>query len=150
MLPVTVGSVVISEVDAGSMALVMAHKGTRLRLPKAGTSGRVNGCKAWWFSDGQALVFGALDALEKASIVDQSDTWAHVRIEGVDVLDVLARLVPVDLRAVAKGGVVRTLVQHMTAVIVRDGDGFEILVMRSMAGTLVHELTLAARGVAGR
>ncbi|MCC5975705.1 MAG: sarcosine oxidase subunit gamma, partial [Rubellimicrobium sp.] len=45
----------------------------------------------------------------------------------------------------------RTLVGHMTASVTRvAGEAFEIMVMRSMAGTLLHDMTEAARLVAAR
>jgi len=43
------------------------------------------------------------------------------------------------------------LIGHMSAVIIaRDGGAFDVMVMRSMAATLVHELEVAATGVSAR
>ena len=88
-----------------------------------------------------------------AAVTDQADGVAAVKIEGDAAEAVLARLVPLDLRAASfkRGHTARSLVNHMTASITRLGPkSFEVMVMRSMAQTLVHELTEAAEGVAAR
>ena len=74
-------------------------------------------------------------------------------LSGAAAADVLARLVPLDLRLAAcpVGTALRTQVNHMNAVILRTGDyGFEILVFRSMARTAWHELEAAMGMVAAR
>jgi sarcosine oxidase subunit gamma len=89
----------------------------------------------------------------QAAITDQTDAWAVVRISGAGVEDVLARLVPIDLcaKTFRKGHTARTLIGHMTGSVTRLGpNSFEIMVMRSMASTLVHELETAAKGFAER
>ena len=72
---------------------------------------------------------------------------------GTSAEDVLARLVPVDLRAgvFKKNHVAKTMLGHMAVTITRtDTATFEIMVMRAMARTLVHDLDIAMRGVAAR
>ena len=106
-----------------------------------------------WFGHGTFMVAGevALDGL--AAVSDQSDAWAVIQIAGTGVEAVLARLVPIDLRrsVFKKNHSARTMLGHMSVAIVRTGaDTFEISVMRSMAATLVHDLTVAMRGVAAR
>lgn len=91
--------------------------------------------------------------LELAGVTDQSDAWAVVEISGNGVEEVLARLVPMDLRGATfkKGHTARTMVQHMSAAITRVGPkSFEIMVMRSMARTLVHDLETAMQSVVAR
>ena len=76
-----------------------------------------------------------------------------VQLRGARAVDVLARLVPVDLRAAQfkRGHTVRTDLMHMTASITATGaNTFLILVFRSMAQTLVHDLKTAMEGVASR
>ncbi len=88
-----------------------------------------------------------------AALTDQSDAWAMVRLEGAAAEDVLARLVPVDLRqsVFKRGHTARTMLQHMAVSITRiSGEAFLILAFRSMAGTLVHDLETAMKGVAAR
>jgi sarcosine oxidase subunit gamma len=58
-----------------------------------------------------------------------------------------------DLRAATfePGHTAKTLLGHMTASVTRTGaNAFEIMVFRSMAETLVEELTRAANAVAAR
>jgi len=65
----------------------------------------------------------------------------------------LARLTPIDLRKTTfkRGHTARTLIGHMTGSITCVGaDAFEVMVMRSMAHTLVHELSQAAENVTAR
>ena len=88
-----------------------------------------------------------------AAMVDQSDGWAVLRLEGAGAAEVLARLVPLDLRApqFRRGHTARTELQHMMASLTRLGpDAFLIMVFRSMARTLVHDLTSAMEAVAAR
>lgn len=88
-----------------------------------------------------------------AALSDQSDAWACVELTGPDVEDVLARLVPVDMRSASfkRGQSVRTLIQHMNGSITRIGaDRFLVLVFRSMAATLVHDLKEAMESVAAQ
>ena len=64
----------------------------------------------------------------------------------------LARLVPLDLApdAFPAGSAARSLLRHLPLLLVRAGDGFELLVPRSYAATAVRELAEAMRGVAAR
>jgi sarcosine oxidase subunit gamma len=108
-----------------------------------------------WFAMGKALLTGAdaPDLAGLAAVTEQADAWAAVRLEGERAEAVLARLVPVDLRAAQfrKGQTLRTQLGHMSAAITRAGpQAFDIMVFRSMARTLVHELHVAMQGVAAR
>lgn len=108
-----------------------------------------------WVGPGQYLLRGAwLDGLDaNAAVADQSDAWAVVAIEGDQIADVLARLVPIDLRlsVFPVGQTARTLVNHMPASVTRISETrIEVMVMRSMAQTLVHEISDAAAKVTAR
>lgn len=106
-----------------------------------------------WFGHGAWIVWGPVTLDGIAAVTDQSDAWAVVQLQGDAVEAVLARLVPVDLRrsVFADGHVAKTMLGHMSVTITRlSADAFEIMVMRSMAGTLVHDLQVAMRGVAAR
>lgn len=165
LLPKTIGGFELTEVDAGKITSVMPFAGqdkaTSAALKDAiglgfPAAGRMvgTGLRVVWCGKGQALVMGGdCPDLQGAAVVDQSDAWAIVRIEGQGVEDVLARLVPVDLRRTQfkRGHTARTLIGHMTGSVTRVGAAaFEVMVMRSMAATLVHDLTEAASGVAAR
>ncbi len=165
LLPKTIGTVSLTEVDAGPVTLIAPHKGQQKTVSAAlktaiglgfpapnrsvGTSPRV-----LWCGKEQALLIGAeCPDLAEAACVDHSDAWAIVQINGADASAVLARLTPIDLRAseFKRGHTARTLINHMTGGITRLGaQSFEVMVMRSMAGTLVHDLTQAAENIAAR
>lgn len=85
-----------------------------------------------------------------AAVTDQSDGWAGLRLSGTDAAEALARLVPLDLAAMPTGGSARSLLNHMPLLLIRTDAGFELWSFRSMAGTMLHEIGTAMRGVAAR
>ncbi|MCO4846699.1 MAG: sarcosine oxidase subunit gamma [Yoonia sp.] len=156
LLPVTIGGVALTEVEVGRMWSVSpfagAGKACETALEKVGVAwpkvGERNTHAAWFGLD-QVMVFADTVPDLPAAVTDQSDAWAVVLVSG-DAQAVLARLVPVDLR-VPDSTVLRTLVGHMTAhVTCLAQDQFEVMVMRSMTETLVHDLTTAAEALAAR
>jgi len=85
--------------------------------------------------------------------VDQSDSWAVVRLQGAAAQAVLARLTPLDIRSTVfkRGHTARSSLQHMNVSITRVGlQAFEIMAFRSMAKTLVHDICCAMRSVAAQ
>ena len=167
LLPLHIGTTKVVEADLGSLsslspfgdasllseALQQAHQ---LALPKPRRSTGKGDVRCIWFGRDEVLLAGPAphsDLAKHAAVVDQSDAWAAVSLSGEAADDVLARLVPVDLRIrhFKRGHTARTMVQHMTASVTRTGDNsFLILVFRSMAGTLVHDLKSAMEAVAAR
>lgn len=153
LLPLEIGDLTLEEVVIDQAFCVAPFKGQEKAVSDAlpmpfPKPNRVTGRnpRAIWIGPGQALVIGGGVSDLQAAVVDQSDAWAVVQISGPSVLDVLARLVPVDLRGMKAGHTVRTLIAHMTGSVTKTGpDTFEVMVMRSMAGTLVHDLERAAR-----
>ena len=125
-------------------------------LPAVNRSSGKEGGRAIWFSQGQWMVLGpalVLKLSKIAAVVDQSDAWTIVRLEGAAAEDVLARLVPVNLSrsAFKRGHTVRSSLYHMMASITRIGNNtFQIIVFRSMAETLVHDLNVAMKSVLAR
>lgn len=166
LLPKTIGSVTLAEVDLGAVTSIMPYKGQEdavsdalkgalgLGFPAPNRSQSKSGARVLWVGKGQALLMGAdCPILSEAAVVDQSDAWACVEIAGEAAEDVLARLVPLDLRrgGFNLGHTARSLIGHMTGSITRTGENaFEIMVFRSMAETLVEELSRAASLVAAR
>lgn len=165
LLPVQIGGIKLTEVLPACIMSVAPIAGQEkkvsaalkdqigLGLPAKNRSLRKDDLQVQWFGHGVWLVGAnvALDGL--ATVTDQSDAWAVVAIKGAGVEDVLARLVPIDLRAsiFKNRHTARTMLGHMSVAITRVGvNTFEVMVMRSMAGTLVHDLETAARGVAAR
>lgn len=85
--------------------------------------------------------------VEGSGVVDVSDAYAGLVLEGQDAAEVLARLVPVDPAA---GLPARTLLRHVPVVILPRPDGFGLLVSRSYAASAVADLVEAMRAVAAR
>jgi len=167
-LPLTVGAQVSREADLGVLTSIMAFRGQEaavsaalssahgVSMPKPNRASGEEGCRAIWFGRGQVLLAGPApdpSLAATAALCDQSDAWACVTLEGPAADDVLARLVPVDLRAGAfeTGHTVRTRIQHMNGSVTRLGPHlFLLMVFRSMAATLVHDLKSAMETVAAR
>ncbi|MFU8882792.1 MAG: sarcosine oxidase subunit gamma [Rhodobacterales bacterium] len=174
LLPLQIGALTLSEVDPGHLTALAPYHGkaealgTALKaahgmaLPAAnrmtskdGTTGK-DGAFALWFGRAHILLMGPAPdpaLAEHAALTDISDAWAVVRLDGAGAADVLARLTPIDLRPgqFKPGHTARTELMHMHAAITRLADTtFQIMVFRSMARTLAHDLGAAMQGVAAR
>jgi methylglutamate dehydrogenase subunit D len=87
-----------------------------------------------------------------ASVSDQSDGYAVLRLSGPRVRDVLAKLVPIDLhpQVFRPGDVASTQVSHISVTLWRLDDStdgaavFEIAVFRSLARSLWHAISESA------
>jgi methylglutamate dehydrogenase subunit D len=85
---------------------------------------------------------------DTASVADQSDAYAILRLSGPALRETLAKLVPLDLhpRAFRIGDVAATLAAQIGALLWRIDDGadghsvIELAVYRSMAASLWHAL----------
>lgn len=168
VLPVTAGGVALSEVAAGHITALAPFRGKAealstalkaahgMEFPAAGRATGKAGARCVWTGRGRAFLMGpAPDAglAAHAAVTDQSDAWAVVALVGTGAEAVLARLVPVDLRASVfkRGHTARTLCGHMNVSITRVGpESFQIMAFRSMARTLAHELGHAMELVAAR
>ncbi|GHF70276.1 sarcosine oxidase subunit gamma [Seohaeicola zhoushanensis] len=168
LLSVTAGPFTLSEEPVAPLTSLMPYKGRDkalsaaleaahgVKLPGVNRSTSKAGISVLWFGRGQFLLVGAGpdgSLAEHAAVVDQSDAWARVRLEGAGADQVLARLLPVDLRAASfkRGHTLRSPLGHMMASVTRTGvNAFSIAVFRSMAATLVHDLKTAMEGVAAR
>ena len=161
----TLGTVTLAEVEVGPIASLAVFPGGAkavakglkilgLTMPEPNTFNEKKGARIVWTGRDQAFLIGvAPPELEGAAVTDQSDGWAVLGLSGAAAVDVLARLVPVDLRLAAfpVGRAIRTQLNHMNVVILRVGDhAFEILVFRSMARTAWHELETTTHMVAAR
>jgi heterotetrameric sarcosine oxidase gamma subunit len=152
---VTVGPITsIAVFPGGAKATAKGLKTLGLSIPLPNRFAEKNGARIVWTGRDQAFLVGVPPpVLEGAALTDQSDGWAVLGITGTGAVEALARLVPVDLRlaAFAVGRAVRTQVNHMNAVILRTGDyAFEIMVFRSMARTVWHELEHVMQVLAAR
>lgn len=168
MNDVIIGDVSLCEIDLGVLTSLAPYRGENpalsnalksahgMALPATGRITGTDGARAIWFSQGQFLLAGPVpDSALTAhcAMTDQSDAWAIFRLEGARAVDVLARLTPIDLRAshFKRGQTARTELEHMAVSITRVGNkSFQIMGFRSMAATLVHDLTYAMESVAAR
>lgn len=164
----SVANMTLAEFDPGPMTLLMPYKGKTALLSKGLQAAhglpfpepnRVTDhdeSRAIWFGAHAALLMGtAADARLRAhaAMSDQSDAWTCLTLTGAGAEDVLARLIPVDLRAAAfpEDQTARTQIGHMSGSVSRLGsDRFLLMVFRSMAATLFHEVTQAMDMLAAR
>lgn len=162
LLPLTHGDVSLNELNYGALSSVAPFKGASeavsaalkkaigTGLPEdgrllAGKSGEV-----FWTGQGQYFVRAVKLPKLAAAVSDQSDAWVCVALEGDSALEVLARLCPLNSRTMNEGDVARSLIGHMQAIIIMRSGGIDLMVFRSMAVTLVHELERVMRSVAAQ
>ncbi len=165
LLPIRSGGLCLSETTYDAITWIAPFRGKADAVAKALTKqigaglpepNRVTGTdtRAVWTGPAQALVLGApLKPLKGAAMSDQSGAWASCALSGPHAAEVLARLLPIDLRADAfqVGHCARTLLGHMTCVVMRvEVLRYEVMVFRSMATTAAHEIGRAMQMVAAR
>lgn len=138
-------------------ALSDAMKATHgIAFPANGRSTAKAGARCVWFGMDQAMLIGVVpdtSLFKYASVVDQSDSWAVVRLQGDLAVEVLSRLTPLDLRpsGFKRGHTARSSLQHMNVSISRVGaQAFEIMALRSMAQVLVDDLKAAMLSMAAQ
>ena len=167
LLPISIGTITLSDETPAVMTLIDCPNGSEAQVsevlkkahgltlssPKRTTARAKNRCV--WFGKNHLLLGSELDeTLSKiARLTDVTDGYAVLRAEGKDIEAVLARLVPINFAPSHSkpGFTARTLVQHMHASVTRISDTvFQIIVFRSMAQTLVHDLTRAMTSVDAR
>ena len=145
--PVIWGGITLEALPACPVYGVALYPGAPAGLlPAPGQMDEAAGTRRVWTGRGTALVFGAVpdDLAAHAAVTDQSGAWAGIGLSGAGVTDVLARLVPLDLRpgACPPGAVRRSSLGHIPAVLIRlTLTQFEIRVPRSMARSAWEELS---------
>lgn len=168
LLPLEIGTVRLSEPEMTTMNLIAPYRGEAAALgktmkaehgldwPSAGQTCAANGAELVWFGLDQAMLIGVEPSAKleaHAAVTEQSNAWAVVELEGVGARAVLARLTPLDMRdsSFAVGNTARTELFHMQSAITRVSETrWQVIVFRSMAKTLVHDLKVAMEGVAAR
>ncbi len=140
---------------AGAEVSQALQQATGLPLPEVGECLGTDAAGVIWFGRGQAMFIGPDPGrfTQAAALTDQSDAWTVLRLEGRRARDVLARLVPLDLRpsAFAQGQSARSELGHMMLSLSCTGaDVFLLMVMRSMTKTAIHEIEAAMENIAAR
>ncbi|MEO1540584.1 MAG: sarcosine oxidase subunit gamma [Pseudomonadota bacterium] len=164
-LPLDLGDVILVEVEPESITAITPFPSTRaaadaalrekwgLGLPAPGETAKAGDDEirwagldeVWFLGPGFREVHDTLSG--HAAITDVSDGWARLLLTGPASADVLRRLMPVDPSALSPGQTVRTQLAHMMASVTARESGFEVMAMRSFAGSLVHDIEAAMRSV---
>jgi heterotetrameric sarcosine oxidase gamma subunit len=104
-------------------------------------------------SGGNAFTASLQDEIGSlASVSDQSDAYAVLRLTGPKVLETLAKMIPIDVhpRAFTPGDVASTVAAHIGITLWRLADSsdgtplFEVAVFRSLAVSFWHALCTSA------
>lgn len=131
-----------------------ALRGAGLALPEPGriVAGPEGALIAWAGRETAFVIGTPPPAVAGAAVIDLTDGWVGLSLAGAGAVEVLARLVPIDLRPAAfpEGCAARTLLGHVQVLILHRAGRFEILLMRSFARTAWHEIAAAMRAVAAR
>ena len=167
LLPISCGSVSLAEYSVDYMTLVASKKGKEkklsdelkaahgMALPASNQmTGRI-GARCVWFGQ-QYFLMGPEPKISLNSfgrLTDVSDGYAVVSLQGSQIEQVLARLVPIDVscNVFKRGQTARTLIQQINGSLTRVSDTeFQIIVPRSMAYTLVKDIERAMQSVNAR
>jgi heterotetrameric sarcosine oxidase gamma subunit len=158
--PVTLASTTLAEADLGQITAIAPFPGQSaavgaalgLAFPAPGAVTQTGDARLVWTGRDTAFLLGPVPpAGLAAAVIDQTDGWAVLTLTGACTVDVLARLVPLDLRAAQAGDVFRTALNHLPLILLADANHcFTLLTYRSMAKTAWHELSDAMDKVAAR
>lgn len=158
--PVTHAGTTLAEAEMPQMTSIAPYPGQAaavaqalgMAFPAPNCVTESDGARLVWAGRDMAfLIGGAVPGGLPAAVTDQSDGWVALRLSGGQAVDVLARLVPLDLRAVARGQALRTALNHLPLILIAEGEGaFTLLTFRSMAQTAWHEVEDAMVKVAAR
>lgn len=161
-LPLSKGGMTLTLVDPGPLTSVAPFRGqmqatsdalktaTGLALGPGYVAS--NGASIQWFGRDLWLLAGvAAPDLPRAALTDQTDAWVTLELTGPRIAEIMARLVPLDLRDAAfpPGTAVRTEMHGMMIALARTGpESLRIMAFRSMAGTLTRTIGEAMKHVA--
>ncbi|MDP3862517.1 MAG: sarcosine oxidase subunit gamma [Phaeovulum sp.] len=156
LLPTTRGAHQLAGAQPGRIT-ALAPIGPAKGLPAPGRAQTHAGGIVLWAGHGLWLATGTPPQAvpQTAPQTDETDAWVIVRLSGPAPDAVLARLVPIDLRALnfRPGHVARTLLGHVAVLIHRPEaapEALEIWLPRSMAAHALIDLASAMRGLAAR
>lgn len=96
---------------------------------------------AWCGRDQAFFIGGEAPADLPAALTDQSDAWVSLHLAGPQAQAVLARYVPLDLRAASRGVSLRSGLNHLPLLLMVEApDSYTLMTFRSMARTAWAEL----------
>ncbi|MDP2082876.1 MAG: sarcosine oxidase subunit gamma [Pseudotabrizicola sp.] len=158
--PFTLAGTTLAEVDMGQITAIAPFPGQSealsralgMAFPAPGAVTQSGDARLVWAGRDIAFLIGPVppDGLP-AAVTDQSDGWVSLALTGACTVDVLARLVPLDLRAAQSGQVFRTALNHLPLIVLVGIErSFTLLTYRSMAKTAWHEITEAMVKVGAR
>ncbi len=170
----TIGGLKITECPDWAIASVAARKDCEktlaaafkkamgITLPKPAKSTGKADVTVFWTSPNQYFVEAPLAGHEllantlvinlkqTASVTEQTDGFVRFDLAGAGCSDVFERLCALDTRAMEKGAVARTSLEHSGCfVLCRANDHFSVYGPRSTAGSIHHALVTAAKSALG-
>jgi sarcosine oxidase subunit gamma len=130
-------------------------------LPEAGGTAAFGGGRLLGLAADQAFALLPLDGAgglaERVGgagyCTDQTGGWVMLRLTGPDALAALERICPLDLHPdrFPEGRVARTVMEHLGAVLLREGpDAFLLMSASSSARSFLHAVETSIRNVALR
>ncbi len=156
---ITLDGTILAEAELGQITSIAVFAGKQKAaaaalgqpFPKPNSFSTKSGILCWTGPD-QAFLIGTPipDLTGIAATTDQSGGWAALRLSGPNAAAALMRLVPLDLQHFSKGQSARAPLGHMNMVLLREKDGFLLLVFRSMARTAWAEIETALKSLAAR
>ena len=163
----TLGALTIRENPDLALASLALRKGQAapapfgMTLPDVGVAVTKDGYGAFWTGRNQWMIeaegkadmdFAASLGAEAPgqSVTEQTDGWVAFDIisdQGAAPIEALMRkLVNIDTRSFAAGHARRTLLGHLAVFVIRRSeDRMTVIGMRSVAGTIWHDLSVTAR-----
>lgn len=159
---VTHGGTTLSLADPGPITAIALMPGQQkaaakalkplgLAFPAPNRTATSGAARIVWTGRDQAFLIGVpAPDLGGIPVIDQTDGWACLSLEGPLAAEALMRLVPLNLRLMAEGEAARAPLNHMQMVLWPTAQGFAVLVFRSMARTAWHEVEEALQALAAR
>ena len=169
-LPAEIGGLRLEAVALRRVILVAPFKGQvmavadvlhpriGLVLPPVGQVAESGKTSAFWFRRGQWLVFGESGLMREtcvalagmAAVTDMSDAVGKLRLTGGVATGALGRLCALDLEKMVPGSVAQSALADIPASVMAIDGGFDLLVPRSFAGSVVRRLQVAMRSTVSR
>ena len=167
-----IGAVTIAEVTDIALAslaeragaaedLARRAAGAGIPLPPPEGYARGETLAAFWIGPGAWMVEAPLETHDdivarlapafgtSASLTDQTDGWARLRVTTGDPAALLERLCNIDPARLHPGTALRSTIEHMaTFILTREPGQFDLLSPRSTATDFLHALENAAKAIA--